>query len=328
MDYYLVIKPSFDCYLEVDNSTIHLSQNRLNPCLISTDDQVLSLSFFASDNTSSLPFTLSIRLHECVLSIPHHNAELITFDSKTLLLLLNPFLEFSPSPLSVKTKQVYFGGSSHTITYLTHDFFCVRLESTSAYIDKNYNRKVVNLHTKTLNNILFVYSKTTLDTYVVMVAEFQNDKYFVLTLEEVDVLELENNKILTFSALNDIAKHGITKEYSFDKEFKMSSSLVFVYDDLKRVTKKELIPYAFFDGVRSENYALAREYLAPILKDKLKDEHIKTFFGDFFMYHQSLNPRAPKNQIALIYDAPPRKFAKEFLVTQEEDGLITNITEI
>ena len=328
MDYYLIIKPTFNCYLELEENTIILKKNRLNPILISTDENFISLSILSYDNTSSLPFSLSLRLKEGVLTNTHHNAELISFSNNTLLLLLRPFLEFTPSYLDTQTKTVFFGGIAHTIHYLKNDYFNIRIENAENYIDQKYNKKIVNLNTKTINDTLFIYCKTNTQSYVIMTVSFKNNTYTTTNLEEVDLLEHENNKILTFNALFDLAKHGVTKEYSFEKNFSEKASLVSVYDSLKKVTKKELIPYAFFDAVRVENYTLAREYLAESLKTKLKDEHLKHFFGDFIMYSQSLTPSSPLNQIALIYEKNDKKQAKEFLVSQDEFGLITNINEI
>ncbi len=328
MDYYIHIKPSFDCLLKADDLSIELKKNRINSFLVQQNENILTLSFYPlEDNQNLLPFSTSIRLKEQVLTNNFHNIELVSFSSDTLLLLVNPFTSFLTNSLSIKSKSLNFANTLHTLYWCKNDPFKIRIENEQNSIDLSYNKIIVDLNTKISSNKLFIYAKTNTNTYVTSLIEYKNNKYKIKTLEEVDILEKQTDKILTYKKLNDIAKHGITKEYNFNSEHIVTTSLVYANNTPNIVSKIELVPYAFFDAVKSQNYDLAREYLTDELSKKLTDLHLEKFFGKFNFITQSLLKDAKINEIALIYKDNNKSIAKIYLVELNHNK-ISNILEI
>lgn len=364
MTYILYVKPTFNCYVSFNNKNIFLKKDRLKAIKITGNENIFTLSILPEEQ-NLIPFSISIRLREQVLNSLHHNCKLIPINSTTLLLTLSPFLEPIPQSLSVKSQKFYFANSFHTVFYTTHDYFAVKLENPSTFCQYTYPTKVSNTYIKTSNNHIVLYSNCqNSKDYIILVIEYTNNKYNLITLEQVDLLELEQNKILTYSFLKNFAKHGITKTYTLSPSFKLELSLVSHYENLKLATKRELIPYAFFDAVMVEDFSLARKYLAPALNEKLQDTHLLNFFGNFESYTQNLNfpttqpylkqksteppfnqlnltqtstnqphinhgnqpltNQPPVNQITLIYG----RYIKTYKVLQDDNNLITNIEEI
>lgn len=328
MDYYIHIKPSFDCLLKADDLSIELKKNRINSFFVQQSENILTLSFYPlEDSQNLLPFSTSIRLREQVLTNNFHNIELISFSNNTILLLVKPFTSFLTNSLSIKTKSLNFANTTHTLYWCKNDPFKIRIENEQNAIDLSYNKIIVSLDTKTSSNNLFIYAKTKNNTYVTSLIEYKNNKYKIKVLEEVDILEKQTDKILTYKKLNDIAKHGYTKEYNFTNEHLLTTSLVYSNNTPNIVNRIELIPYAFFDAVKTQNYDLAREYLTDELSKKLTDLHFEKFFGKFSGISQSLLKGARLNEIALIYKENNKSVVKIYSV-EFNNNKISNILEI
>ncbi len=328
MEFYLHIKPQFDCAIKTQTFSDRLNENRLYSYLVSTDENILTLSFYPINNDEvSLPFSTAILLDKQKLNSRVTNIDLIKFPHNSLLMIVRPKQILYPKPFNIKTKIVNFANQSHTLYYSKNDKFTVRIENQDLrYIDIDFDKKIIDLNTKSVNDKLFIYSKTSENTFITCLLSYKNKEYEILKLEEVNLLESDKNEILTYKNANDFCHHGVVCKYNFDKEFKFEKDLVYNENQPFYTHQKELIPYAFLDAVKIKNYDLAREYLSSELSNKLKDNHLSRFFGNFLFSHQSLCKDNNINEIALIYEKDDEKYAKIYSFDINSDNKITNIT--
>lgn len=329
MEYYFHIKPTFDCVIKIQNISSELYAGKIHSFLLNVSQNVLPLSFYPNitPDNSSQNFTAVIDLKDKKLLSKTPNVDVVDFPNSNILVIAHEFFMPCPRPFNVQSKVFNFDNITHNFYYIKHSPFSVRIENESReFLDADLPVKIQELEFNTTKNSLFCYGKTDCDTYVVCIIKHKDKKYSLTTLEEVNLLEIQNDKIVTYKNLSDMLRHGVTKEYSFSPNLQVET--VLVKDEISLpIDKKELAPYAFFDAVKCKNFELSRKFLTKELGEKLTDSHIEKFFGNFLFSHQALSQNA--NEIALVYEnTDAKKFAKIFDITQTDNGKISNISEL
>ncbi len=326
MEYYLHIKPTFDCLIKYNNQEQLLNNQKIYSFLISSQDKINLLVYPLEEQTNSLPFAFLVTNKNNTISTNCNNAEVIAFPDNNYLINLQPFYFAYPKSTLIKTKKINLNNLEHTISWIKNNKFDFAIENNknSNCLELTHQAKVIEINTKTSNNSLLCYFKTTSNTYLIVLLKYNNNNYDLINFEEVDILEEENNVISTYKKLNDFADHGVICEYNFNDEFSFKTHLAY-NNDLPFISRhKEIIPFAFFEAIKIENYNLARIYLTEELSNKLSDKHLKSFFGDFIQTHQSLSKEYNHEDIALIYEGNP-KYAKIFHIKLNENNKIANI---
>ncbi len=327
MEYFLHIKPTFNCLIKTPTLSTELQKNRLHTFLINKGEN-LSLSFYPIDeeNKNSLPFACQITKHENKLFCHKKEVEIISFPDNNFLMIVNPFLFYYPNSFDSKTQQVSFAGDKHTITYLRNENL-FNIQNSFNSLNLTTQETIKEIKTKTKDNTLMCICKTKEDKNFIIGLNYSNKNYEVFCLQNVDILEEESNKITTYTNLKDFAGHGKIVEYNFEENFKENITLVYNYDHPFIAKHKEIIPYAFFEALKVKNYKLARTYLTKDLSNKLTDTHFQKFFGDFLEIHQTLNKNYSPEEISLIYETNNFKFAKIFYLKFDNFNKIENISE-
>jgi len=329
MEYFFHIKPTFNCVVKTQNFSTELQGNKIHSFLLKSPENILPISFYPtnSEYNTSLNFTVIVNLKTKSLNAKIHNVDLINFPNDNMLLIARELFISNPKPFNIQNKTFNFGDISHNFFYCKNSPFSIRIENSShEFLDADFPSTVQELDFKTSKNSLFCYGKTFSDTHIVCIIKYKDHKYTLTTLEEVNLLEEQKDKIITFKKANDILGHAITKEYSFSPNLGVETNLVYGENESVSIHKKEIIPYAFFDAVKCKNFDLARTYLTEELGTKLSDKHFEKFFGNFLLTHQSLSQNP--DEIALIYeDNPLQKVAKIFTVSQDENNKISNILQ-
>ncbi|NCB48266.1 MAG: hypothetical protein EOM55_01355 [Clostridia bacterium] len=330
MEYFFHIKPAFDCAVKAQNLSTHLQSNKIHSFLLNTSQTILPISFFPtnSEYNTSLNFTVVVNLKTKCLNSKMPNVDLINFPNDNILLIAREFFIANPKPFSIQSKTFNFSGISHNFFYSKNSPFSMRIENAShEFLDADYPKRIQELNFKTSKNSLFCYGKTFQDSYVVCIIKHKDHKYSLTTLEEVDLLEVGKDKIITFKRANDMLGHAFTKEYTFSPNLGVETNLVYDENENVLIHKKEIVPYAFFDAVKTKDFDLARTYLTEELGAKLSDKHLGKFFGEFLFSHQSLSKNS--DEIALIYDDEnSSKIAKIFSISQDENDKISNILQV
>ena len=323
MNCYLHIKPTFDCIVKISKEEYILNAQKTYSFIVK--EQTLTLLFYPiNTDFSSLPFATIFDIQNPKST---KNAQIIEFPNSNYLLVVTPFLIGSNTNLGVKTKTVTLNNQSHTIYYLLHSNFNIKIECNSCSEEYYLNAEVEDFNTKTHKNNLLIYCKCKDSKHIVLALTFDGERYNYKNLEVVDMLEEEKGNISTYKNLNDFAGHGVVTNYDLTKDICMTSTLV--YNTTPFLShKKELIPYAFFEAVKVKNYKLANSYLAQNLTKILTPSHYQKFFGDFTQILPPLYKTANYNQVALVYNSKNKSIAKNFSLQFNEYNKITNIEEV
>ena len=327
MEYMLHIKPTFNCLVKSNNFEQLLNKDKLHTFLIK-DLDVLPLSFYPTDeeNKNALPFACKLSFINNNLTSNKKQTEIVCFPDNNYLLTVEPFLFCFPSTFESKTQAISFGETEHTVSWLKNDFCNIKISCNESNFEIENTEKILNLNLLTSKNILLGYAKTNKNKHLVFSVRYENKKYYLLSKNIVDILEVENEDISTYKNLFDFAGHGIVTNYKKENNYIEEILLAYNYDLPLIAKHKEFIPYAFFEAIKIKNYKLARNYLTPELSNKLTDTHFEKFFGNFNRVSQTLSPTFNCEEIALIYNFSP-SIAKIFNVKINNQNKIENIYE-
>ena len=327
---YVHIKTTFDCLLKIENLEKVLNKNKTYSFL--TQEEILNIIVYPLLNTSSnLPFAFKFDT-----SCPYcqKNVDIITFLNNNYLITISPFYIGSSKHLGVKSKSLTFAKTNHTLFYTLNSNFNIRLECESSFCDYSFNEKISSLEVKTIEDNVLIYSKLQNNLgFIFCNISFKNNNYKLITLDKINLIEIKNNAIYTYKKLNDISHHGEVNKYDISKKYNRISYIVYDSNFPIIVKHKELIPFAYFEAIKIENYKLARSYMSKTLSEKLTNSHIKKFFGSFTEICLPLKKENYEDEISLVYEEKLsnlqiRKFAKNFKISINASNKIDNITEL
>lgn len=329
MNFYLHIKPTFNCLAKFNCCEEVLTKNKMHTFLVDYASPI-ALSFYPTDeeNKNSLPFACTLTKTAQTLLTNKKEVDVISFPNNNFLVLVNPFIFNYPTSFENVSTQINFANISHSINFL-------KMQPCEILFSNNINNNVLKvpitnkisaLKTKVKNNILFAYAQTEVNTYLTFCVKYENEKYYLLSKQEVDLLEEETNQISTYKNLYDFAGHGKISTYTFEPEFNETITLAYNNTSPIIAKHKEFISHAFFQALKVKNFKLARTYLTKELSKKLSNTHLEVFFGDFNFVHQTLSPTFNPEEIALVYSCP-HKHAKIFYLKINNQNKIENITE-
>lgn len=322
------IKPNFSCTLAYLSTQKNLEKNKIYTFILKDK---ITLSFYPndSDNKDTLPFSCEIAPDsENIIKTGRNNICVTNFKNNNFLLEVSPFIFSStPTMLGLKTKTITTENITHTITYFSNNNLNFRIENNSSYLDFSNSYKVSELNVKAKNEFIFLYFKCQNSKYFTCVVQYKNNKYFLQETCEADLLEEQENVITTYKNLHDFASHGEIITYNFNTEFSVTKELAYNNNSPYLTKVKEFVPFAFFEALKVNNFKLARYYMSNKLSQKLSNNHLKKFFGNYEKVHQTLSPEYNPEEIALIYNKKPIKYAKIFNIKFNEENKITNIEE-
>lgn len=326
---YIHLKPTFNCLLKIDNLEKVLNKNKTYSFL--TEEDALNIIVYPLTSTSSsLPFSFKFEFSKPYCQ---KNVDVISFSNNNFLLTLFPFFVGSPKYLGVKTKSLNFGGISHTLYYTLNTTFNIKIECASSFCEYSFNEKISSLEVITVEDNALIYAKLQNNLgFVFCNISFSNNTYKLITLEKINLLEIKNDAIYTYKKLNDISHHGQVNKYE-TKNYNRISYLVYDSNFPILIKHKELIPFAYFEAIKLQNYKLARSYMSKILNDKLSNTHLKKFFGSFTEICLPLKKDNYEDEICLVYEENVnnlqiKKFAKNFKLSINTNNKIDNITEL
>lgn len=165
---------------------------------------------------------------------------------------------------------------------------------------------------------------------ILISADVDSRKFFLaigndnteLACDLVDEISISDNQITTIKYFFDMAKQGILTTYelpSFSKKEEL------IYEKPPRIVDQpELIPFAFFEAIKAKNFSLSKQYLSSQLRERLDDEHLEQFFGDFDCIYINVFEQTPNKSVCLIYRN--KKIGKIFTL-EILNNKINNISE-
>lgn len=104
---------------------------------------------------------------------------------------------------------------------------------------------------------------------------FYNNKFY----EFLGKIETNTKNLQAVTRLNTIAKHGLYTNLDFSGN--PESQLLYLENEPKLPKNQGSKNYCFLESIKYSDFHLARTFLSQTLNQKLSDEHLKRFFGDF-----------------------------------------------
>ena len=150
-----------------------------------------------------------------------------------------------------------------------------------------------------------------------------NEKIQMQMCRQVDDYLLDG-KLVTTERHDDIAKHTVTTEWTFNQTLKVKSSTVTAKEGFaSNLLNERLVPYAFLEAFLIGGEW--KEYLCPSIlsnSDKLKD-----YFGEYVGVTPPPTFR-DQAQVGLIYRISENLYSVDYYTFELNDKKITNLNKI
>ncbi len=155
------------------------------------------------------------------------------------------------------------------------------------------------------------------DTKSLIIFNTKNNTFTEINGEKIEIKE---NTIKSLSRTN-IQKHQVLTTYNIDNDITVSSVEYFCKtNSLKLATQNELVPYMFFESIKTKDYVSAKKYLTESFSQKLNIKMLSLFFGDIqYVRLYTLKP--------LVYTVYNIDNAKDYKISMINDA-ICEIEEI
>ncbi len=295
MDKILHFYTQFDCILKIDSEETVIKKEKISTFSISKD--YIVASFFPLDVGENFDAVINLAQSQVFCKNPF--LKLIDYSDCNFLIKVSAPLEQAPKAYSLNYKKISFGGDMHEIIYSSFDTFLLCIKNSHDKLVLTNNDFIGVTTFRFSQNHLLFYSKTTKNNYILGQIDYKNKKYVKKIFKNVDIISEKQNKVTTIKNLCDFGHHAIKTTYNL-KDMTFSQQLTST-NSPQVATRLELIPYAFIDAIKVKNFDLARKYLASELSNKLDDDHLSTFFGDFVECFQNIKNDASFNKISLFY---------------------------
>lgn len=280
-------------------------------------DKDLILKCYPLQNTyqgkSTLPYTLLIRPGE-LISCSRYQYTLYPKSHHEITLL--PFCIKENNLTLEQTYHIQNSSKDLTIKHGVNTTFCIKNgQETNYYENENLLQYLSSLE---YENQTFVLTQCNTNYHLTII------KNNMITYRDfLETCQYKNNTLSAILPIYDMAKHAIAYEIHFAKPYRVNSKIIYQDQKPKLTNIPELIPYAFLEAIKISNYELARFYLAENLKEKLTDNTLKGFFGDFVhISHDIYN-----DNLCLIYNDANNYIAKNYTF-EITNNKISNINEL
>lgn len=193
-------------------------------------------------------------------------------------------------------------------------------EKSNLLLNTQLNNHYPNSKVEVLQKNIFIKSKASKGYNICII----DNKMTVYEFSNVD-FSIKDNEIKIAKHHNDYAQHVTVEVFSLDPLQKKERYLAYPKKP-KMYTNKNVIPYAFMVNILANDYKEATEYLDNSLKDSLKKEHLRLFFGDFIQISVP-KIKSDTNDITLIYHEKENFFSTKTFIFEIENNKIINIDE-
>ena len=324
----IYIKTQLPALVAVNNIKKYLSNIQQTLCLrVGEGDNLLILyqpTAAETDGVKMLPYAADLNLKD-INKNNIRQVQITSYPGGNIEVILKPNnIQTMPLP----PQKVELGGKGFTVKLSGGDNGILEVYGDNNLLYQKYlNYEVKAFSTKTMGNNLLIECLLNNKKTCLIVLAFNGtfNEYF---FDTIDSLDFKNNVLTAFKYLHDIAKQGKIYTFKFGKngaEFKEKT----VYTDNKPhlTTDSRIIPYAFLEAVKAQNFNLARHYMAGQLSARLTNEHLKQFFKGAVGIKQNLYVPGQPNAAALIFKNGQNYTAKLYNFEIDNDK-INNITEL
>ena len=278
MEFNLKIKAKFDCFVSTQNNSRKIEKDMFQTYLLKMDDGE-AFTFFVEPsiktNSFLLPYNIYVKMENEKLHIESPSITCYNFR--------NNYIVHLEKFEVIKDMKVLLASNNFSIfnTYVTN------LTTNSGTISLPALFNSVESQ-KSGNNIIFTFSGE--KNYVLV----QNNNE-ILFSDFYDQIKITNKGIEILSNINDIAKHSV---YTKIENKNVSRKTVYSLGRPRLTQCEKIIPLAFLQALKVENYKLCCHYLSPSLKEIATLDSLKSYFGEFSHLEPNFNDG---NSYALFY---------------------------
>ena len=308
--YFAHIKSNVPVSLSANGEYIGISSKRnAIDLLVTTPDLFLTVSPIGNYS----PYTAHISNHStcvdttnnCVI-VPYYNKH---FD---IYLKHNKLYEQSATTTLLNTTI-----ENYTINVLNGINSSLSIYEKNILVYSDILPLLSNATASRENNNVILKGYTIEKEYYILI---MNKDFEILYSGYFDNIEDTSNKIIGLTKSYDIAKHCHICE--IDKSSPQNINDYYIIKDNIPICKiDELIPRAFLEALKVQNFELAKKYLSDTLS-KASNSHFKTYFGDIqSIYYNAYNNSNPVNYTLYANDYKSYNF-------QVSNGKIVDIEEV
>jgi len=204
-------------------------------------------------------------------------------------------------------------GEKECKIHITEDFVAFEMENQKKTIP--LTRYFDDYSIKVIKNFVFLHLVSENEILWALHLENKTLKQFV-----GKKIELFDNHLTVVKEVNDIANHVIyqTFEIKDDDIVVKQDSLKYSFEEPTLVSNPAVIPIAFLEAIKIEDFNLAKTYLEKNLAESTSENHLKNYF-------KSITKIIPleENSIGIITDNNLRIFSFEI-----QNSKITEINEV
>ncbi|MBQ7603093.1 MAG: hypothetical protein IJU58_03020 [Clostridia bacterium] len=314
MENYLYISSNSPSIIIVNNTTTIDTNAQNDYITIKTDEPTLfiqcipktanKLNLSCIVNIENISFGQTENLHVYKLAQNHYK---MCFE-------LPECIVYKPTTLLCTTTL-----NKSTLSFFDSSMQYVLIQSTSQTYKININYQLKNVSFNTFGQYYALSAKTQNMDYVLIFDNVGN-----IFFEDIqNVIEITNDSIITLQKNEDIARHGFVSKYQLSNNTFRTIEQYNVYLDETpyHAPSKYCTAIAFLEALNINNIALARTYLSEDLSQKLSNQQLIQFFGNYVEFEPNFIDNA-NNSLLLYYE---NNIVKKFQISINLDNKIIDI---
>ena len=314
MENYLYISSNSPSIIIVNNTTTIDTNAQNDYITIKTDEPTLfiqcipktanKLTLSCIVNIENISFGQTDNLHIYKLAQNHYK---MCFE-------LPECIVYKPTTLLCTTTL-----NKSTLSFFDSSMQYVLIQSTSQTYKININYQLKNVSFNTFGQYYALSAKTQNMDYVLIFDNVGN-----IFFEDIqNVIEITNDSIITLQKNEDIARHGFVSKYQLSNNTFRTIEQYNVYLDETpyHAPSKYCTAIAFLEALNINNIALARTYLSEDLSQKLSNQQLIQFFGNYVEFEPNFIDNA-NNSLLLYYE---NNIVKKFQISINLDNKIIDI---
>lgn len=276
---FLHFKSSIPFELKINGESLGLVDNVNRRSIDIVDNSsILYVTYMpVSRECSYVPYTYIID-NSNELRVSNNNVEIIPYDGYHYDIIMSPILieNYNNEKVTYSNNIDKYG-----ISIVSH--------SHSSTIVVLLDNKII--HSKNISNITNAYSDIKYN-HLVIEGECR-DKIYLLVIETksntilidslVDSIKENDHIMRAFVDTKDTLGHGIIHNINL-KNSTIEDSLVYVDNKPKSVKQDSIIPLAFLECIKINNFKIAKTYLCDTMQN-VSDSHFTEYFGKIDSIH-------------------------------------------
>lgn len=264
------IMSSFDCLLEIEGKRYEMTSNFSRLEVLLEKEESLSALVYPINARGQLSYVVAVDEDNIFKS----NLDVCKIGKDEYEVVLKPYYLTGQNFFKKKFKYENLN-FCFSISY----FNTLSCEDKEGEIFLEIYEKLDNFKFDVLNGVPYFHCKT-LKGFEILV--LYNKKSHEFVKYESAGFDFNENSIEFLSSEDTLSKHG--KHYKIlcnSGEFKVEEELIYLKGHPQKIKNEALLPYAFFEAVKVNDFELAKSFLSERLKSNITNEVLNEYFGEF-----------------------------------------------